>query len=390
MKFFHLSDLHIGKQLHHYNLKEDQKHLLGEIAEYARKLRPDAIVIAGDIYDKSIPSAEAVTIFDEFLTELAEIEPEIPVLIISGNHDSAERLQYAAGFLKKHQIFVAGNVPAEKDEYLQKVTLHDEHGAVNFYLLPCMKPSYVRNVADNAPESYTEAVDMILSRENINVSERNVLVSHQFYTKGNELPETCDSERISVGGIDNVDTSAVSQFDYVALGHIHKLQRVGAEHIRYCGTMLKYSVSEADHTKVLTMVELKEKNAAPIITNYPLHPLRDVKKKKGTLEEIIKQATESDTKDYVSITLTDETELYRPKDQLEKYYEHILEIRIDNTRTRNQLLQEEEGIRNESPLDAFCNFFHEMQGRKMDEAELKFMQEIFENVKEGTECDQSE
>ena len=297
MRFFHLSDLHIGKQLHHYNLKEDQRHILGEIIDYARDIHPDAIVIAGDVYDKSIPSAEAVTIFDDFLTDLAAVTPTIPVLIISGNHDSAERLQYASGFLKKHQIYVAGNAPAVPEDYLQKVVLSDEHGAVNFYLLPFIKPSYVRNVSETVPESYTEAVDMLLQREKINYSERNVLVSHQFFTKGNETPETCESERISVGGIDNVDISVIQKFDYAALGHIHKAQRVGEEHIRYCGTMLKYSVSEADHTKSLIMVEIGEKGMEPVITALPLHPLRDVKKKKGQLHEVMEHASESDRQD---------------------------------------------------------------------------------------------
>lgn len=390
MRFFHLSDLHIGKQLHHYNLKEEQKHILEEIVVYAKDIHPDAIVIAGDIYDKSIPSAEAVTIFDDFLTKLAAITPEIPVLIISGNHDSAERLQYAAGFLKKHQIYVAGNPPVTPGDYLQKTVLQDEHGSVNFYLLPFIKPSYVRNVSETAPESYTEAVEMLLQREEIDYNERNVLVSHQFFTRGNEAPETCDSERISVGGIDNVDISVISKFDYAALGHIHKSQKVGEEHIRYCGTMLKYSVSEAEHTKVLTMVEIGEKGTAPVITELSLHPLRDVKKKKGFLHEIMEQASERDRLDYVSITLTDEGELYRPKDQLEKYYEHILEIRIDNTRTRNQLLQDEETIEAESPFEAFENFFYEMQGRQMEEEEVLFMKHIFDEVKEGTGCGQSE
>ena len=382
MRFFHLSDLHIGKHLHYYNLKEDQKHILSEIISYAKELRPDAIVIAGDIYDKSVPSAEAVAIFDDFLTELSDIRPAIPVLVISGNHDSPERLQYAGGILKKNQIHMAGSVPRTSEEYLKRVIIEDEFGEAAFYLLPFMKPSYVRNVSEEVPESYTEAVKMILEREKIDFTKRNVLVSHQFYTGGGEKPETCDSEIISVGGIDNVDTQVVENFDYVALGHIHGAQTVGAKHIRYCGTPLKYSVSEANHGKCLTMVTLKEKGTEPEITKLPLHPLRDVKKKTGTLQEILLQADGNDKKDYVSITLTDEVEPYRPKDQLESVYERILEVRIDNSRTRNKLLETEEEEIALNPFEAFSKFFEEMQAREMQAEEIAFMQKIFEQEEE--------
>lgn len=382
MRFFHLSDLHIGKHLHHYNLKEDQKHILGEIISYARELKPDAIVIAGDIYDKSVPSAEAVTIFDDFLTELSELTPAIPVMIISGNHDSAERLQYASRILSKYHVHMSGSVPRTKEEHLTTLTLEDEYGKVNFYLLPFMKPSYVRNVFDEAPENYTDAVRMILERENIDDTERNVLVSHQFYTNGGKKPETCDSEVISVGGIDNVDISAVEKFDYAALGHIHGAQKVGEPHIRYCGTPLKYSVSEAGHDKHLTVVTLNKKEDGPVIEKLPLHPLHDVKKKKGQLIEILEEASASDRQGYVSITLTDEVEPYRPKEQLENVYERILEIRIDNTRTRNKLIIAEEEEISLEPMKAFAGFFEEMQGRGLTSEEIEFMQNIFNHEEE--------
>ena len=383
MRFFHLSDLHIGKHFHHYNLKEDQKHILREIVSYAKELHPEAIVIAGDIYDKTVPSAEAVTIFDDFLTEFSEITPAIPVMIISGNHDSPERLQYASRILGKYHVHMSGSAPRTKEEYLKTLTLEDEHGKVNFYLLPFMKPSYVRNVFDEAPESYTDAVKMIIEREKVNTEERNVLVSHQFYTCGGHKPETCDSEVISVGGIDNVDISAVEKFDYVALGHIHGAQKVGESYIRYSGTPLKYSVSEAGHDKHLTMVTLGAKEEFPVIEELPLHPLHDVKKKKGNLSDVLAEAEGTDGQDYVSITLTDEIEPYRPKEQLENVYERILEIRIDNTRTRNKLIvtEEEEEVSLE-PEEMFFRFFGEMQGRELKEEEIKFMQNIFEQGEE--------
>jgi len=382
MRFFHLSDLHIGKHLHHYNLKEDQRHILGEIVSYARDLLPDAIVIAGDIYDKSVPSAEAVTIFDDFLTDLSEIVPAIPVMIISGNHDSPERLQYASRILSKYHVHMSGSVPGTAEEYLKKVTLKDEYGDVKFHLLPFVKPSYVRNLFEEAPESYTDAVGQILAREQIDVTERNILISHQFYTSGGNKPEICDSEIMNVGGIDNVDISVVKDFDYVALGHIHGAQSVGTPYIRYCGTPLKYSVSEASHQKCLTLVTLKEKGKEPEITKLPLHPLRDVKKKKGTLAEILADADGTDGQDYVSITLTDEVEPYRPKEQLENVYERILEIRIDNTRTRNKLVEEEDEEISLNPADAFAGFFAEMQGRELTDEEIGFMQKIFDQEEE--------
>ena len=384
MKFFHLSDLHIGKQLHRYNLKEDQQVILKEVITYAKELRPDAIVIAGDIYDKSVPSAEAVNVFDEFLTDLSEITPEIPILIISGNHDSPDRLKYASEILKRHHIYLAGNVPERPEEHIEKVTLHDAYGEVNFYLLPFMKPAYVKNIfADGTPETYSDAVKEIIKREKIDYKDkRNVLVSHQFYVgEKAESPETCDSEVFSVGGIDNVDIGSVKEFDYVALGHLHGAQCIGKPEIRYCGTLLKYSVSESTQNKSLTVVTLKAKGEKPEIENYPLHPLRDVRKKKGTLDEIIKEAQETEKDDYISITLTDEIDPYKPKEQLERIFSHILEIRVDNQRTRTKLKEMDEELIMKDPFTSFAEFYKEMQGREMNGEEETIMKEIFDKAK---------
>ena len=384
MKFFHLSDLHIGKQLHRYNLKEDQQVILKEVITYAKELRPDAIVIAGDIYDKSVPSAEAVNVFDEFLTDLSEITPEIPILIISGNHDSPDRLKYASEILKRHHIYLAGNVPERPEEHIEKVTLHDAYGEVNFYLLPFMKPAYVKNIfVDGTPETYSDAVKEIIKREKIDYKDkRNVLVSHQFYVgEKAESPETRDSEVFSVGGIDNVDIGSVKEFDYVALGHLHGAQCIGKPEIRYCGTLLKYSVSESTQNKSLTVVTLKAKGEKPEIENYPLHPLRDVRKKKGTLDEIIKEAQETEKDDYISITLTDEIDPYKPKEQLERIFSHILEIRVDNQRTRTKLKEMDEELVMKDPFTSFAEFYKEMQGREMNGEEETIMKEIFDKAK---------
>lgn len=382
MRFFHLSDLHIGRQLHRYSLKEDQEAILKEVVAYARELRPDAIVIAGDIYDKSVPSAEAVATFDEFLTALSEIAPAIPVLIISGNHDSAERLNYASGILKNHHIYLAGTAPRTEDEHIRKVTLEDEYGEVDFYLLPFLKPSYVRNVfPKEPPQTYGDAVAELIRREHIDCQgRRNVLISHQFYT-GNGLPETCDSETFSVGGIDNVDIGGVADFDYVALGHLHGAQSVGMPHIRYCGTLLKYSVSESGQEKALMLVTLPHKGTPPVVERLALHPLRDVRKKRGNLAEILKSAGEEERDDYVSITLTDEVDPYKPKEQLEEVFNRILEVKVDNSRTRNKLKEMDGELELKDPLETFCDFYQEMQGRKLMGEELEMMKKMFDAAK---------
>lgn len=386
MKFFHLSDLHIGKQLNHYNLKEDQTYILNQVVEKASELRPEAIVIAGDIYDKSIPSAEAVSIFDDFLTKLSELKPSIPVIVISGNHDSAERLDFANSILAKHNVYIAGLPPRDKDEYLKKVTLKDEYGDINFYLLPFIKPGYVRHLfEDGEITSYDSAVRKIIERENIDYSKRNVLVAHQFFTFKDIKPETCDSEMslISIGGLDNVDVSAVKDFDYVALGHIHGPQKIGYEHIRYAGTLLKYSVSERNHNKSLLLVNIGEKEKGIEIEQIKLKPLRDLRLEEGLLADILSKVTEENKDDYISVILKDELEKYKPKDELESVYSHILEIRVDNARTRSKLEVSDDEIEIDNPVTAFEKFFFDMQKREMTEDERKAITEIILSVKES-------
>lgn len=380
MIFFHLSDLHIGKQLHHYNLREDQAHILGQVICYAKDIHPDAVVIAGDIYDKTVPSAEAVTLWDEFLTGLSRIRPRIPVLIISGNHDSAERLQYAASLLKDQEIYLAGEAG---EDQMQKVTLEDAYGEVDFYLLPFVKPSYVRHLfPEDPPENYTEAVEKLISRESIDfINKRNVLVSHQFY-RGSKEPVTCDSEIFSIGGLDQVDVSVVRGFDYGVFGHLHSAQKAGAEAYRYCGTLLKYSVSEAEQEKALHLVTLGEKGTSPQVERLKLTPLRDVCRKSGSLSEVLQNPSQREREAYISITLTDEEELYKPKEQLQQVYRRILEVRIENSRTKRKLDGLEEELIIQSPQEVFGDFYREMQGKDLTEEEQKIMDEIFEQAKE--------
>ena len=384
MRFFHISDLHIGKQLYSYSLLPDQRAVLKEITERAKEYRPDAILIAGDVFDRSIPSGEAYTVLDEFLTGLSEITPQIPVLLIAGNHDSAERLDYASGFLEKHQIHIAVSAPERADEYLKKITLTDDFGPVHFYLLPFLKPAYVRRLFPGEEiNDYETALRRILERENLDFSERNVLLSHQFYKNGSTGPETSDSEQASlnIGGLDSVDVSLVEPFNYVALGHIHGPQKVKSPHIRYCGTPLKYSLSEEKQEKSITMVTLGEKGTDPLIETLPLHPMRDVRRIKGTLEEVLKKAEEG-SGDFVSVTLTDEEELYRPGERLQKAYEYLLEYRIENRRTRNFMEESEKDLKVEDPLSVFRTFYEEVQGVAPDEKEEAFMSRILEKARE--------
>jgi exonuclease SbcD len=386
LKLFHISDLHIGKQLHFYSLHDNQVEILNQIAAMAEEHHPDAILIAGDIYDKSVPSAEAYAIFDQFLINLSSITPSIPVLIIAGNHDSAERLNYASSFLEKHNIYISVLPPQAEEEKLKKVVLKDSYGTVNFYLLPFTKPGYVRHLfAEGSITSYDKAISALLERDQIDYRERNVLLSHQFYISGDMQPQTCDSEQVylSVGGIDSVDVASVKQFDYVALGHLHGPQQLGEKHIRYSGTPLKYSVSEEKHKKAVTLVTIGAKGEEISIDMLPLPALQDVRREKDTLSDIIHRATPENRKDFVSITLTDEADLYKPKEQLEEYYDYILEVKVENARTRAQL----QGTAGEAtvlnPLEAFREFYQEINCEPMNSEEEKIIAEIIDKVKEA-------
>ena len=376
MKFFHLSDLHIGKQLHFYSLKEEQEAILNEILSYAEEIKPKAIVIAGDVYDKSVPSAEAVAVFDGFIRKASKLG--LAVLLISGNHDSPERLEFASTLLEKEKLYIGGIPPQREEDHLKKVVFKDEWGEVCFWLLPFLKPSYVRGLFGEESVSYTEAVEKVLERENIDFKSRNVLVSHQFFTASGKEPVRRASETIYVGGSGNVDISAVKDFDYVAMGHIHKGQSIGEERFRYCGTPLKYSVSESGDEKSLTVVTIREKGEEPVIETLPLHPLRDVHSFKGKLAEILELGCE----DYVSVTLTDEKLPYQPREQLNRIFPNLLEIKIENTRTKMQLKELKEPESMDDPFKMFGKFYQEIHGMEWTEKEKDILLEILKKVQE--------
>lgn len=398
MKLFHLSDLHIGKLLCGYSLKENQERVFSRIVAYAQEEHPDAILICGDIYDKSVPSGEAYVMFDRFLEALSEIRPRIPVFIIAGNHDSPERLSYASAFLERHSIYLSVFPPVREDEYLKKITLEDEYGPVDFYLLPFLKPGWLRPLLpEGSAFSYEEAVRFLLSREKIDPGRRNVILSHQFYTAGQSEPEICDSE-IAVamaGGLDKIDISVLDAFDYAALGHLHGSQKVGRMSARYCGTPYKYSVSEERHHKAVTVVELGKKGEEPQFRFLPLSGLQDVRKLRGTLEEVLEaaesaavsasagQAVSGVCHDFVSVTITDEQEPYRIRERLEERYDHLLELRVDNARTRARMA--ESGTENDpapEPMEAFRQFYETVNHTPLPEEGERVMKRLIREIQE--------
>lgn len=384
MRIFHISDLHIGKMLYRYSLAESQEQVVDQIVEKMEIYRPDVLVIAGDIFDKSIPSGEAYGVLDHFLNRLGSLEPAIPVLMIAGNHDSAQRLSFASEFLEKHKIYISTMPPQTPEEFLKKITLEDAYGVVHFYMLPFLKPGYVRNLfPEGTVTDYTSAVKAVLDREQIDWNERNVLISHQFY-QGSSKVEICDSEQtvLNIGGLDKVEASVLEPFDYAALGHLHGAQKVQYEHVRYSGTPLKYSVSEEKHHKGITLVELKEKGVPPQIQQVPLMADKDVCAIRGTLQEVLDMAGETVCHDYVSVTLTDEIDPLHPKEQLEERYDALLEVRIDNARTRARLEGEMETRESWTPAEAFRHFYQEMNQCPISEQEEAIMKEIFEKAEE--------
>lgn len=378
MKFFHLSDLHIGLKLMNHDMREDQEYILSKIVETVAVEKPDAVVIAGDIYDKAVPSAEAVEVFDRFLVGLTEAVPDAVIMMISGNHDSAPRIDCFRKVLSHQKVYMVGQPPRTEEEYIEKVILEDKDGKVNFYLLPFVKPSMVKQVVgvdENGNNlSYNETLHRLIGREKINSDERNVLVSHQFYLpsgKNAEDVERMDSEMRTVGNIDEVSADVLGNFDYAALGHIHKPMKVGSELYRYCGTPLACSVSEAQQQKGIIMVEMGVKGEIKT-TILPLEPLRQVKVVKGTLEEVLKESC----KDYVTVILTDKADLdvIDMQERIRLAFPNLLEIRRENQRKTDytRTLQTEELL---DPYELCCSFL-----KDLDEEEKMILQDVLHTV----------
>lgn len=380
MRIIHLSDLHLGKRVNGYSMLEDQKYILDEILTVIDEQKPHAIIIAGDVYDKPVPSAEAVQLFDDFLYSLTQ--RNLQMLVISGNHDSPERIAFGSRFMGKSGVHMSQVYNGKAD----LVTLSDKYGEINFYLLPFIKPSNVRRYfPDKEINTYTDAVKLAVSQMNINEKGRNILITHQFVT-GAVLSE---SESIMVGGTDNVESYVFDSFDYVALGHIHRPQNIG-EKIRYCGTPLKYSQSEINHIKSVTIVDIAEKGNLEISV-VPLKPLHEMREIRGTYNEITLYDNYINTnlEDYVFITLTDEEDEPDAISKLRTIYPNLMKLEYDNTRTRNSaVLFEVEKIENKSETELLSEFFEKQNGKEMSAEQLEYAEKLLEQIKEELFCDQ--
>ncbi len=369
MKLIHLSDLHIGKRFHEFSILEDQAYILNQILRIVDSEVPHAILISGDVYDKSIPSGEAVSLFDDFLCRLAK--RNIPVLIISGNHDSPERLAFGNRLLTATGIHIC---PVYNGQ-VTPITLQDTDGAVDFWMLPFVKPVHVRRFfPEETVETYTDAVDVAIRHMPLDKSHRNVLLTHQFVTGST----TCDSEELSVGGSDHVDAFVFENFDYVALGHIHGQQNIGGENkIRYCGTPLKYSFSEEHHHKSVTVVEL-DKNGDRKITLCPLIPLHDVRTLQGTFAELTKGAS---SEDYLRVILTDEEDVPEAMAKLRILFPNIAQLQYDNTRTRTaQSVDGAENVQEKTPLQLFEELYEKQNNQPMSQQQRSFVSDLIETI----------
>lgn len=376
MKFIHTSDLHIGKKVNEFSMIEDQEHILRQILDLAEEHKPQGILIAGDIYDKGIPTVEAVMLFDWFLTEL--YKKDLEVFLVSGNHDSSERIEFGGRILGDTRIHIAGTYQGK----LEKVTLRDEHGSLHIHLLPFVKPALVRRYHPEV-ETYQEAVEAILSHGRVDTSERNILVAHQFITSGDKEPERCDSETISIGGLDNIDASVFDAFDYVALGHLHGPQRIGRDTVRYAGSPLKYSFSEARHTKSVTLLDIGKKSEVSY-RKLPLNPLRDLREIRGPIEALTdpKNYSQANTLDYIHATLTDEEEIYDAIGKLRSIYPNIMRLDFENSRTawNAEALLAVAKVEERSAMELFEEFFESQNNVQMSEEQRAIMLKIFEEM----------
>lgn len=442
MKLLHISDLHIGKRVNEFSMIEDQKYILRQILTIADQQQADGVMIAGDIYDKPVPSAEAVQVFDWFLTELADRGKK--VYAVSGNHDSAERIAFGAQLMRGRGVYVSPVYRGETAKY----TLTDAYGEMNIYLLPFIKPAVVRHALEGltdtdadftqeevlsdaaekekpskvllgscyetekssevssescyetekpskvssescyekekpskvSPESYHDAVKIVIERMNVDTSKRNILIAHQFVTGAGR----CDSEEVSVGGLDNVESEVFDAFDYVALGHIHSPQFIKRETLRYCGTPLKYSFSEADQEKSVTVVEFAEKGNIQLST-VPLVPFRDMRRIRGTYLEVTARTfyQEFNTEDYVQVTLTDEEDIPDGLQKLRIIYPNLMRLEYDNSRTKqSHMIERAEDIEQKSEQELFAEFYELQNNQPMNAEQAAFVAQLIAACKE--------
>lgn len=373
MKFIHISDLHLGKRVYEFPMLEEQRDILEKILGIAKDERADGVLVAGDVYDRQIPSAEAVQLFDWFLTALAEMG--LYVFVISGNHDSAERLAFGARLMETQRVYLAPVFAGE----VKTVSLTDAYGELCIYLLPFIKPAYVRRFyPDREIADYEETLGTVMEHMSVDETKRNILLAHQFVTGASRS----ESEEITAGGLDNVSAEHFAAFDYTALGHIHRPQSVGAATIRYCGTPLKYSFSEAGHEKSVTVVELMEKGRTDIRT-IPLKPLRDLREIRGSYEEITarKYWENTETEDYLHVTLTDEEDIPEAIRKLRVIYPNIMKLDYDNRRTRSfASIEMSEKPEEKTPLQLFEELYRLQNNQDLGEEQRAYLTRLVEEI----------
>lgn len=378
MKFIHLSDLHLGKRVNEFSMLEDQAYILTKIINIIDEQKIEGVWIAGDIYDKAVPPAEAVRLMDDFLTRLAD--RKLPVFVISGNHDSAERLSFGARLMNSRGIYLSPVF----DGKVEPVILKDEFGEIAVYMLPFIKPASVKRFYPEAEiTTYTDAVHVAVEHMEMEETRRNVLLAHQFVTGA----ARCDSEEISVGGVDNVDASAFDGFDYVALGHLHGPQKIGRETVRYSGTPLKYSFSEVSHKKAAVIVTLNEKGDVQI-QQIPLVPKRDMREIKGSYMEVtaLDFYKDTNTEDYLHVTLTDEEDVPDAIGKLRTIYPNIMRLDYDNTRTRTRTkISGTAEVERKTPMELLMEFYELQNNQAMKEEQVSIASEMMEKIWEGEE-----
>lgn len=366
MRFLHISDLHLGRQIGGFDLYEEQSFMLESICGAAKEKSVDAVIIAGDIYDKQSPAADAMTLFSDFTGKL--VNEKIPVYMISGNHDSAGRVSYFSDIIRESGVFVSEKF----DGRLQKHIFRDEYGNVNIYLLPFLKPAAVRQFyPDSKIETYEDAVSAVIGESNINSKERNVLVCHQFIAGS----EKSGSEVMSVGGTPNISARVFDSFDYVALGHIHRPQSAGRETVRYSGSPMKYDASEASQTKKLTFVDIEEKGKIKIsMEDMPY--LRDVISVSGKFGELMAR---SECGDYAAVTITDEDIVPDAAASLRQVYPLMISFGVKNSKTDSVFeTSGEVSFEGKSPVELFFDFFKEQNnGAEPDEYQMEIMKKVF-------------
>ncbi len=381
MKILHLADMHIGKVVLEQSMLEDQKYMLNQIVEKIKEEKIELVLISGDVYDRSVPPSDAVTCLSNFLKVLIK-DLKIKVCMIAGNHDSKERLGFGSEIFADDGLFISANY----NGLLDKVELEDEYGKINVYMLPYIKPVEIRGFFEEKEIStYHDAVKAVIEKEEINKKERNIILSHQFVTAGNEEPERSDSETLTLGGTENVDVSCYKDFDYVALGHIHGPQRIGRDTARYAGTMLKYSFSEVNQKKSLAVIEFKEKECLDI-NLIPLKPIRDMRVIKGPIEELIKEENYKGTnrEDYIRAIITNEEPVYDAIGQIKKVYPNTLRLDIENSKMNSSIekeLSNLDNIKKKDEVELFNEFYNFQHNQNLNETQLDIVKEVVKEVK---------